>query len=150
MAWLYAVALLLGAVVAGTRIARREGADAMVAADDRSGSEDRLRAAQIWLAFLGLASLRAPFIPDAYAGAAALWLLALVACDDRPMRSLWIALAFFALWIVLPSRIAVPEIEPHRLPFTLVPQLVFLALAGSVAWRAVRTSASKRTFSAGH
>jgi hypothetical protein len=140
VAWLYTVALLVGAVVAGMRTVRHKGAEAMVAADDRIGSEDRLRAAQTWLAFLGLASLRAPFIPDAYAGAAALWLLALVACADRPMRSLWIALAFLALWIVLPSRSAIPEIEPLRLPFTLVAQLVFLALASGVAWRAVRAA----------
>ncbi|HMJ55843.1 MAG TPA: glycosyltransferase family 87 protein [Polyangiaceae bacterium] len=138
VALLYTVALLVGAVVAGMRTARLKNAEASVAADDRRGDEDRLRAAQMWLAFLGLASLRAPFIPDAYAGAAALWLLALVACDGRRTRSPWIALAFLALWIVLPSRIAMPRIEPLRLSFTLIAQLVFLALAGGVAWRAVR------------
>jgi alpha-1,2-mannosyltransferase len=145
VAWVYTAALLVGAVVAGMRLARRDGPDAMVAADDRSSSEERLCAAQIWLAFLGLASLRAPFVPDAYAGAAALWLLALLACNDRPLRSLWIALAFFALWIVLPSRIAVPEIESLRLPFTLLAQVVFLALAGGVAWCAVRSRAHQRS-----
>lgn len=53
----------------------------------------RLRQAQIWLGLLSLASFRSPFVPDAYALVATLWLVTLVAAEGHWRLPGWIALA---------------------------------------------------------
>lgn len=128
----YAIVLFSAAFAAGLN---EKGSPAAPEIDRRAGEQARLLAAQTWLAFLALASMSAPFLPDAYAGAVALWLLALVAAKAHGRQVVWIAFAFVLLWPVLPSRIAVPGFEPLRLGFTLAAQLVFLALAGRIAVR---------------
>lgn len=142
--FIYALALLIAALAAGLN--ERKGLQAAPNIEHRDREQARLGSAQSWLAFLALASMSAPFLPDAYGGAVALWLLALLAVNTHRQQLVWTTLAFILLWPVLPSRIAAPGFEPFRLVFTLAAQLVFLALAASVAWRAaqVRPTQSAR------
>ena len=135
-AFICAIVLLTAALAAGLS---EKDAQAAPDGERRDGEQARLGSAQSWLAFLALASMGAPFLPDAYGGAVALWLLTLVAANARRQQLVWTTFAFVLLWPVLPSRIAVPGFEPIRLAFTLAAQLVLLALAGSIAWRAARS-----------
>jgi hypothetical protein len=150
--WFFGAAVCVGAVRAG---AARRHADEVRSATPAACRNDayRLREAQLWLAFLALASLGARFTPDAYAGSPALWLLALVAVDPRRPKPAIVVAAFLLLWVVLPSRLALPGIEGPRLMFSLGAALVFLTLAGTVGWRCHRSHAStgptsKRTIGA--
>ena len=137
MGWVYAVTLSIGALAAGVMHAKDKPGEAAAEARHSRGDEERLRSAQAWLAFLGLASMAAPFLPDAYAAVASLWLLALAGPARRSRRAA-LAVGFLVLWPVLPSRIAVPGFEHARLTFTSVAQLVLLAVAGGVAWNVGR------------
>jgi uncharacterized membrane protein YuzA (DUF378 family) len=132
---IYAIVLLTAALAAGPA---EKDAPASPDIERRDVEQARLGSAQSWLAFLALASMGAPFLPDAYGGAVALWLLALVAANARRRQLVWTMFAFVLLWPVLPSRIAAPGFEPLRLVFTLAAQLMFLALTGNIAWRAAR------------
>ena len=57
----------------------------------------RIRYAQVWLSLLTLASLRSPFVPDAYGYIGTLWLLTIVAAEHRWKGSMWIAFAAAAI-----------------------------------------------------
>jgi len=65
----------------------------------RMADADRLTKAQLWIALLGLAALRSPFVPDTYALTPVLWLWSLT------VPQLWSRSAAFAgallLWIPL-------------------------------------------------
>jgi hypothetical protein len=113
-----AIMLLTAALAAGLR---EKSAQASPDIQCRDVEQARLGSAQSWLAFLALASIGAPFLPDA-----------------RRQKLSWTMFAFVLLWPVLPSRVAAPGFEPLRLAFTLAAQLGFLALTGSIAWRAAR------------
>jgi hypothetical protein len=145
LAMLYGVGLLTVAIGAGRTASSTDTTlSSSPPEEDGRDEESRLFEAQTWLAFLTLASLRAPFAPDAYAGAPAIWLLALVAASARRPRNAWLAVLFLLLWIVLPSRTAAPRIEGFRLPFSLAAQLAILGLAGTIAWDAFRRSSHRR------
>jgi hypothetical protein len=85
-----------------------------------------------WLAILVVATLRSPFLPEAYASFPALWLATLVAARAEPNAktlgftiAAWVALSFY--WPV--DR----PIDPRWLAtLTLVPQAIIVALAARV------------------
>jgi alpha-1,2-mannosyltransferase len=83
----------------------------------------------IWIAILILATLRSPFLPQAYAGFPPLWLLTLVAATYAPTPKMLIIviLVWLSLNIVLPQDWGV---APRLLALiTAVPQLATIGLA---------------------
>ena len=54
-----------------------------LATESMAAERLRLRKAQVWLGLLSLASFRSPFVPDAYALFATLWLITLVAAEGH-------------------------------------------------------------------
>jgi hypothetical protein len=113
--WIYTLA----AVVAVLLAARR--------------SESTPEKPLVWLAILILATLRSPFLPQAYAALPPLWLLTLLAATYHPSaRTLWWTLAGWATlniywpldWSIDPRMLALANLLPQA--FTVV--LVVLAL----------------------
>jgi hypothetical protein len=75
--WVYSLALVGIAVVAGRR-------DAKVSADEMGRNPlTRLRIARSWVALIVLAQARSPFLPEVYGSTAILFLLALMLPVDR-------------------------------------------------------------------
>jgi hypothetical protein len=81
---IYAVLLMAVAVVGARRLQR-------FTETSPEASLVRLRHAQVWLGLLTLASLRSPFVPDAYGLVGTLWLLSLIAAERRRLQE-WGAL----------------------------------------------------------
>jgi hypothetical protein len=109
--WLYTLLLLVVVV----RVSRRPWRD-----DDKPA---------VWLAILILATLRSPFLPQAYAAFPPLWLLTLLAARQPPTAKtlLWTLGAWLALSFYWP--IDWP-LDPRVLALvTLVPQAVTVAVA---------------------
>jgi alpha-1,2-mannosyltransferase len=98
----------------------------------------------VWLAILILATLRSPFLPQAYAAFPPLWLLTLLAARQPPTGKtlLWALGAWLALSIYWP--IDWP-LDPRVLALvTLVPQAVTVAVA-ALALRPHAAQAAVRT-----
>lgn len=109
--WLYTLVVLVVVV----RVGRRPWSD-----DDKPA---------LWLAILILATLRSPFLPQAYAAFPPLWLLTLLAARQPPTAKtlLWTLGAWFALSFYWP--IDWP-LDPRVLALiTLVPQAVTVIVA---------------------
>ena len=86
---------------------------AIAALASRRRRETVLARAQLWLALLTLASLRAPFVPSVYATIGTVWLILLIAAE-RPDEPRWLAgwgLAFLALQYIIPDG-PVAELSP--------------------------------------
>lgn len=102
----------------------------------------RLESAQLWLALLGLASFRSPFVGSAYAVFSTVWLvvLLLVGARTRLERVVWCALyvAFSAAVWFLPSPTAVPAKSTVALALGF--QLIGFAINGYVIVRAARAT----------
>lgn len=131
----YAVLLLPLAVIGARRSMRLEeaGLDA---------SLGRLRQAQIWLGLLNLASLRSPFVPDAYGYVGTLWLLTLVAAErQRPLRE-WLGFAALAaaFSIVLDGGVVPVPVPAWMVLATLTIQIVAIAANAWVVITAARRS----------
>jgi hypothetical protein len=116
VAWVYTGAVVLGALHLG-RLAL-----------------PRAERAQVWLALVGLAAMRSPFLPIGYALFAPLWLLTMLggtlAGRRRALGAAALALAFGALCALIP-----PEAFAARGPSTALlvgalPQLATLLLYG--------------------
>jgi alpha-1,2-mannosyltransferase len=93
----------------------------------------------IWLAILSVATLRSPFLPQAYAGFCTLWLLTLLAATSAPsVRTLGLIIAtWLALNIFWPLDWA---IDPRLLAaVTTIPQAVTIAVAAMALRRHGRT-----------
>ncbi len=118
--WLYMIAALAVTYLLGKRSLR---------------DEDK---PLVWLAILTVATLRSPFLPHAYAGFPALWLITLLAARAQPnARTLALVLGAFAVLNVY-WPIDWP-IDPRLLAtITLLPQAALMAIAFWVAWRALR------------
>jgi hypothetical protein len=109
--WLYTLVLLVVVV----RVSRRPWSDA-----DKP---------VLWLAILILATLRSPFLPEAYAAFPPLWLLTLIAARQPPTAKtlLWTLGAWLTLSIYWPIDWS---LDPRALALvTLVPQAVTVAVA---------------------
>jgi alpha-1,2-mannosyltransferase len=109
--WLYTIVVLVVVVM----VSRRRWPD-----DDKPA---------VWLAILILATLRSPFLPQAYAAFPPLWLLTLLAARQPPTGKilLWTLGAWLTLSIYWP--IDWP-LDPRVLALvTLVPQAVTIAVA---------------------
>jgi glycosyl transferase family 87 len=89
----------------------------------------RLRQAQAWLALLSLASFRSPFVPDAYATIASLWLLTLLAAERRSLtQRLGLVLTGLLFCLVIDD-MAQPDPAPLALVWlTLTSQVMLVAL----------------------
>jgi hypothetical protein len=91
-----------------------------------------------WITVLIVASLRSPFLPNAYAGIAALWLLTLLGAEStaRSRALVWVGLAwiaFEAIWPVdwqLDPRIAVAI---NLVPLATMLALIVLAVRSDTA-----------------
>jgi hypothetical protein len=96
-----------------------------------------------WITVLIVATLRSPFLPNAYAGIAPLWLLTLLGAENAPRsRTLvWIGLAWLAfepIWPVdwpLDPRIAVAI---NLVPMATMLALVVLAVRSDVGLERLR------------
>lgn len=109
--WVYTVIAGLAVVIAGARTAR--GGDAPL----------------VWLAILIVATLRSPFLPQAYGVFPALWLLTLIAARSAPSaRAL---LATLAAWLALSVYWPIDwPADPRVLALVfLIPQVVMIGLA---------------------
>jgi len=93
----------------------------------------------VWLAILILATLRSPFLPQAYAAFPPLWLLTLLAANAAATTKtlLWVLLAWAGLnlywpidWVVDPRLLAAANAVPQALTIVLA-ALVFRALQRS-------------------
>jgi Glycosyltransferase family 87 len=123
---LYGVVVMVLAFAAGVRFARLRSL-----IDDEP---TRLKEAQVWLALVILASLRGPFVPDAYAMVGALWLLTLVAADGPRLswqRGGVLILAGLVLSTVLENNIPLHTVAPIVI-FSMFRDLLVLSLAISV------------------
>jgi alpha-1,2-mannosyltransferase len=100
-AWVWSVALLAIALLAARR----------------GGALPRMQQAGMWIALLGLAALRSPFVPDDYGLFPALWLWALVAAAMATtlLRTVVLAALWLALALVMPWAMA----EPAQIPLLL-------------------------------
>lgn len=90
----------------------------------------RMRHAQVWLALLTLASLRSPFVPDAYGLVGTMWLLTLVAADRR-RRGYWWAVfgaAMIAFSLVLDGGLVTPPVPAWIVLLTLAIQLAAIGV----------------------
>jgi alpha-1,2-mannosyltransferase len=130
LAWAYTLALVVVAVLLGRR---GEG-------------DDRLGAAATWLALLGLASLRAPFLPQEYGLFLPVWLLSIVVArsiieDGRRSHVIAAILAWAGLNVLLPF-----EAFPRGVGFSLLVTSVAQAIAWALlAWTVVRALRAGRT-----
>lgn len=81
-----------------------------------------------WLAIVVIASLRSPFLPQAYAAFPAVWLLALLAAADAPTpRRLALVMAgWAALNVLIPNDVASPVTIAVA---SFVPQMTMIATA---------------------
>lgn len=113
VAWVWSVALLLITWF----VARR------------SKGLPRLRLAGIWIALLGLAALRSPFVPDDYGLFPALWLWALVAGSmaTSALRVGVLAVMWLAFALVMPWAMASPEQIPMLLAVSTASQFIAVA-----------------------
>lgn len=96
-----------------------------------------------WIALLGLAALRSPFVPDAYALFPAVWLWSLVAAAAPTRRNAIVALAllWFVLAAVLPfSGMPLPDVG-LRLMLSTTSQLAAIALS---LWTILRSNGRLR------
>jgi len=125
VSWLYTLAIVVGAMLVGRL------------------QLSRAATVRVWLAFVGLAALRSPFLPIGYALFAPLWLLTLVACSlpgrKRLAGAALLALGWGALGVVLPPEGFAGHAEVALVVGTL-PQLVTLILYGGVVMSAARDS----------
>jgi hypothetical protein len=92
----------------------------------------------VWLAILTVATLRSPFLPQAYAGFPPLWLATLLAAQARPStRTLALVLgAFVVLNVYWP--VDWPMDPKVLATITFLPQAATMAIAFWVVWRALR------------
>jgi hypothetical protein len=99
----------------------------------RLESTDRLGRAQVWLALVGLAALRSPFVPDTYGLISALWLWAVVMPRfwSRTATLLTGALLWIPLSLVLPFEGPLATEGGLRLFIGLAVQVIALAFTGS-------------------
>jgi hypothetical protein len=130
---IYGVALLAVAMALGWR---RDGL--LPGTDPR----DRLDTVALWLALVGLASFRSPFVGAAYGMASTMWLVAVLAARDGTARQ-WIlglttlALAFAASWMLPPPRLDGQPPAAWVLWGALAMQLATFAINGAVVVRAL-------------
>lgn len=95
-----------------------------------------LTRAQIWLGLLALAALQSPFVPDAYALTASIWLWALVMprlCSEASRGASRVAFGvalYFVLSLVMPNDGALFFPGLARFFVTAAVQLVAIAVAG--------------------
>jgi hypothetical protein len=96
----------------------------------------------VWLAILTVATLRSPFLPQAYAGFPPLWLVTLLAAHARPStRTLALVLgAFVVLNVYWP--IDWPMDPKLLATITFLPQAATMGIAFWVVWRALRYGAA--------
>ncbi len=99
----------------------------------------------VWLAILVVATLRSPFLPEAYGGFPAMWLLTLLAAQEHPHAK--------ALWYSVPAWLALNfywpldwPIDPKLLAsITLLPQAAIVVIAVHVLRRALAGQLEMRT-----
>lgn len=114
-----------------------------VLAARRAPRMTRRERAACWIALLGLAALRSPFVPDAYALFPAVWLWSLVAASmpARPRVLVGLALLWVALATVLPfSGMPLPDAE-LRLALSTSSQFAAIALS---LWVVLRSGGPAR------
>ena len=128
----YGLAVLVLAVMAGWR-RRRTG---LPGAPPSRGTE-----AGIWLALLNLASLRSPFVPDAYAYVGTIWLGILLVADLPRLGARSIALCVTA-WLLLSlvfHELTVLPTPAWIVVLSLITQLLAYSINLGVVIRAIRS-----------
>ncbi|MBX9400672.1 DUF2029 domain-containing protein [Lysobacter sp. BMK333-48F3] len=114
VAWVWTGAVVVMAIVAGLRH------DAM----------SRLERAAVWIALLGLAVFRSPFVPDHSGLFAPIWLWSLIAaaCLPSPRSAALLALGWLACTAVLPvGGVPLPEV-PARIALATAVQAIAIGL----------------------
>jgi hypothetical protein len=106
-----------------------------------ASADDRARALQLWLALVGLASYRSPFVGFAYGGASTMWLIWLLTASGRRPAGVWAGVAAFAVtaWGTSLVRPRAGGLPPAReLAASLVIQLAMLGVNLAVVAGALR------------
>lgn len=126
VAWVWSIALLVFAWLAARR------------AKDMT----RIGQACVWIALLGLAALRSPFVPDDYGLFPALWLWTLVAASmvTSAARVAALAVAWCAFALVMPWAMAAPEQVKLMLAVSTASQMLAIAI---MFWAMLRRPSSK-------
>jgi len=85
-----------------------------------------LQRSQVWLVLLSLAALRSPFVPDDYALFPVLWLFVLVMANMQmnPMRTIFAAVLWLAISLVLPWAMFEPAEAPMLIAISTFSQLL--------------------------
>ena len=128
VASIYAVLLLALAAVAAMRLRQ-------LSASGMEPERQRLRQAQVWLGLLSLSSFRSPFVPDAYALFATLWLITLVAAEGywQSRGRLALVAGAVASMIVLDGGVFPVPVPAWILVATLVWQIAAIAFNAGIA-----------------
>lgn len=112
-AWVYTLALVATAFIAGRRLVRDAGGRELL----------------LGLALLHLGALRSPFTPDPYAAIAPLWLAVLLLASEladrrRPRVIIGLGAAYLALQVLLPGFLAFVWPIERVLAVAAIPQVV--------------------------
>jgi hypothetical protein len=133
MSDLYGLALVAVTVLLGWREARRPWNLAL--------EHDRAHALLVWLALVGLASYRSPFVGFAYGGASTMWLLWLMTASAGRAAGVRAGVAAFAFTALVTSLVPPPAggLPPLRaFVAATVVQVAMLAINVAVVVRAFR------------
>jgi len=108
-------------------------AAAAIFAAMRADDDDRLGSAIAWIALLGLAALRSPFVPDAYALLAPVWLWSLVTARlwPQPQKRAFALALWLPLSLVLPFEGPLAVTGNARLAIATLIQVLAISLSVS-------------------
>lgn len=115
----------------------------------RNASMTRLERAAVWVAVLGLATMRSPFLPDHSGLIAPMWLWSLIAAATvlTPRKTVLLVLGWLVCTAVIPvGGIELPEVHT-RIVLALAIQVIALALC---VWAVLRKPRALRAGAATH
>jgi alpha-1,2-mannosyltransferase len=114
---------------------------------DPSRPEDRLRAVQVWVALVTLASLQGPFSGMNYALFGTIWLVTLLAAQASSASGYLSWLSLLVIYLVCSALLPSPGLDLNRVPpaWTIVTALVLQILSVAITfWAVWRVLAASR------